>query len=196
GSQPRRTVVSSARTTFTRSSRRSAPRPAAHRSRRKCSAMRESLSRRGSCWPESSRLPSCSTAATSNQRGAYRSRTGVLGFADPPGVSASRTIERNLRPCRGKHPLGYPAEHRRIPLFQGVTGAQLAHTQRSSTSRRTATRPFSSGRAILRPVIDELRAAADALNRGDPEPFVSLFAENAEGPGPAQGHRWWHDTPS
>jgi len=29
-------------------------------------------------------------------------------------------------------------------------------------------------------VIDQLRAAAEAMNRGAPEPFLSLFAEDAE----------------
>ena len=28
-------------------------------------------------------------------------------------------------------------------------------------------------------MVDELRAAAEALNRGDPEPFAALFAEDA-----------------
>jgi hypothetical protein len=28
-------------------------------------------------------------------------------------------------------------------------------------------------------MIDQLRAAAEALNRGDPEPFAALFAEDA-----------------
>jgi ketosteroid isomerase-like protein len=45
-------------------------------------------------------------------------------------------------------------------------------------------------------MIDELRAAAEALNEGDPEPFASLFAEDAEWRGLAQGHLWWKRTPS
>jgi ketosteroid isomerase-like protein len=45
-------------------------------------------------------------------------------------------------------------------------------------------------------VIDQLRAAAEALNRGDPEPFASLFAEDAEWRGPSRGHLWWKHTPS
>jgi len=45
-------------------------------------------------------------------------------------------------------------------------------------------------------VIDQLRTAAEALNRGDPEPFVSLFAEDAEWRGVTSGHLWWKHTPS
>jgi len=45
-------------------------------------------------------------------------------------------------------------------------------------------------------VIDELRAAADALNNGDPGPFASLFADNVEWRGIPHGHLWWKTTPS
>jgi ketosteroid isomerase-like protein len=45
-------------------------------------------------------------------------------------------------------------------------------------------------------VIDQLRAAAEALNRGDSEPFVSLFGEDTEWRGPTSGHLWWKHTPS
>jgi ketosteroid isomerase-like protein len=45
-------------------------------------------------------------------------------------------------------------------------------------------------------MIDELRAAAEALSRGDPEPFASLFAEDAEWRGISNGHLWWKRTPS
>ena len=45
-------------------------------------------------------------------------------------------------------------------------------------------------------VIDQLRAAAEALGHGDPEPFASLFAEDAEWRGPSRGHLWWKHTPS
>ena len=45
-------------------------------------------------------------------------------------------------------------------------------------------------------MIDELRAAAEALNAGDPEPFVSLFAEDAEWRGVSHGRLWWKRTPS
>jgi ketosteroid isomerase-like protein len=45
-------------------------------------------------------------------------------------------------------------------------------------------------------VIDELRAAAEALNRGDPAPFASLFAEGAEWRGISHGHLWWKRTPA
>jgi ketosteroid isomerase-like protein len=45
-------------------------------------------------------------------------------------------------------------------------------------------------------VIDQLRAAADAFNRGDPEPFAALFADDAEWRGVSYGHLWWKRTPS
>lgn len=44
-------------------------------------------------------------------------------------------------------------------------------------------------------MIDELRAAAEALNRGDLEPFVALFAVDAEWRGTSRGHLWWKHTP-
>jgi ketosteroid isomerase-like protein len=44
-------------------------------------------------------------------------------------------------------------------------------------------------------VIDELRAAAEALNRGDPEPFAALFADDAEWRGVEHGRLWWKDRP-
>jgi hypothetical protein len=45
-------------------------------------------------------------------------------------------------------------------------------------------------------VIEELRAAADALNRGDPEPFVSLIAADSEWRGVPHGRLWWKRTPA
>jgi ketosteroid isomerase-like protein len=51
-------------------------------------------------------------------------------------------------------------------------------------------------RGILPTVIDQLRAAAEALNHGDPAPFASLFADDAEWRGVARGHLWWKHTPS
>lgn len=45
-------------------------------------------------------------------------------------------------------------------------------------------------------MIDQLRAAAEALNQGDPEPFASLFAEDAEWRGISQGLLWWKRTPT
>ena len=45
-------------------------------------------------------------------------------------------------------------------------------------------------------MIDELRAAADALGKGDPAPFAALFAEDAEWRGISNGHLWWKRTPS
>jgi ketosteroid isomerase-like protein len=44
-------------------------------------------------------------------------------------------------------------------------------------------------------VLDQLRAAADALNRGDPEPFVSLIADENEWRGVGRGFLWWKDVP-
>jgi ketosteroid isomerase-like protein len=45
-------------------------------------------------------------------------------------------------------------------------------------------------------VVDELRTAAEALNRGDPEPFVALMADDCEWRGISRGHLWWKRTPS
>lgn len=45
-------------------------------------------------------------------------------------------------------------------------------------------------------MLDELRAAAEALNQGNPEPFASLLAEDAEWRGISHGHLWWKRTPS
>jgi ketosteroid isomerase-like protein len=45
-------------------------------------------------------------------------------------------------------------------------------------------------------VIDQLRAAVEALNRGDAGPFASLFADDAEWRGVSRGHLWWRHAPS
>jgi len=45
-------------------------------------------------------------------------------------------------------------------------------------------------------VIDQLRVAAEALGRGDPEPFVALIAEGNEWRGISRGHLWWKQTPT
>lgn len=45
-------------------------------------------------------------------------------------------------------------------------------------------------------VIEELRAAVDALNDGDIEPFVALIDENSEWRGITCGHLWWKHAPS
>lgn len=45
-------------------------------------------------------------------------------------------------------------------------------------------------------VIDQLRAAAEALNEGDPVPFASMFARDAEWRGVSSGRLWWKHTPS
>jgi len=43
-------------------------------------------------------------------------------------------------------------------------------------------------------MIDRLRAAAEALNEGDVEPFVALMAEDSEWRGVTSGHLWWKQT--
>jgi len=45
-------------------------------------------------------------------------------------------------------------------------------------------------------VIDQLQAAADALNRGDPGPFAELIADDCEWRGVPHGRLWWKRTPS
>ena len=45
-------------------------------------------------------------------------------------------------------------------------------------------------------MIDRLRAAAEALNNGDPEAFASLMAEDSEWRGVASGRLWWKQMPS
>src|SRR2546427_6850418 len=47
-----------------------------------------------------------------------------------------------------------------------------------------------------RGVIDQLRAAAESLNRGDPEPFAALMAEHCEWRGPSRGPPWGERTPA
>jgi ketosteroid isomerase-like protein len=57
-------------------------------------------------------------------------------------------------------------------------------------------RSLGIGRWHTRGVLDELRAAAEALNRGDPAPFAALFADDAEWRGVPYGHLWWKHAPS
>jgi ketosteroid isomerase-like protein len=45
-------------------------------------------------------------------------------------------------------------------------------------------------------MIDALNAAIDALNQGDPEPFASLFDNDAEWRGVSRGALWWKHAPS
>jgi ketosteroid isomerase-like protein len=45
-------------------------------------------------------------------------------------------------------------------------------------------------------MIEQLNAAAEALDRGDPEPFVSLIAEENEWRGVSRGRLWWKQTPT
>ncbi len=50
--------------------------------------------------------------------------------------------------------------------------------------------------STLSDVLDELRAAVDALNRGDAEPFIALLDDNTEWRGVGHGHLWWKQEPS
>jgi ketosteroid isomerase-like protein len=45
-------------------------------------------------------------------------------------------------------------------------------------------------------LIERLRAAADALNEGDPEPFLTLLADDVEWRGVSRGFLWWKKTAS
>jgi ketosteroid isomerase-like protein len=45
-------------------------------------------------------------------------------------------------------------------------------------------------------VIEQLRVAVDALDRGDPEPFLALLDETCVWQGIAGGHLWWKHAPS
>ena len=44
--------------------------------------------------------------------------------------------------------------------------------------------------------IEELRQAVEALDDGDPGPFASLFADDAEWRGIPSGRLWWKRVPS
>jgi ketosteroid isomerase-like protein len=45
-------------------------------------------------------------------------------------------------------------------------------------------------------MVEQLRAAADALNLGDPAPFAALMADDSEWRGVSHGHLWWKQTPA
>jgi ketosteroid isomerase-like protein len=45
-------------------------------------------------------------------------------------------------------------------------------------------------------MIDRLRQAVEALDRGDPGPFSDLIAADCEWRGVSTGHLWWKRTPS
>ena len=51
-------------------------------------------------------------------------------------------------------------------------------------------------RSTLPGVIDELRAAVEALSRGDTGPFVALIDDDSEWRGVASGRLWWKHEPS
>jgi hypothetical protein len=44
-------------------------------------------------------------------------------------------------------------------------------------------------------VIDEFRAAVEALNLGNAEPFLALIDHDCEWRGVTSGHLWWKRTP-
>ena len=44
-------------------------------------------------------------------------------------------------------------------------------------------------------MIEKLRAAAVALDRGDPEPLIALIADDMEWRGRSSGKLWWKKTP-
>ena len=56
--------------------------------------------------------------------------------------------------------------------------------------------PAQVGEGHTSGVIDQLREAAEALNRGDPAPFASLMADDSEWRGVPHGHLWWKFTPA
>ncbi len=76
-------------------------------------------------------------------------------------------------------------------LAEGVSHPTLAELEPGSRWAQYAQPPWH---AVW--VIDELRAAANALNRGDPDPLASLFAEDAQWRGVSHGHLWWKRTSS
>ena len=45
-------------------------------------------------------------------------------------------------------------------------------------------------------MVDQLRAASDALNEGNPEPFAALMADDSEWRGVSHGRLWWKHTPA
>lgn len=49
---------------------------------------------------------------------------------------------------------------------------------------------------VAESVLEQLRSATEALGNGNPEPFASLFAEDAEWRGISRGRFWWKRTPS
>lgn len=67
-------------------------------------------------------------------------------------------------------------------------------------SAKTPAKPrrwkVSKDRSTLNSVIDELRAAVEALSRGVCEPFVALIDDDSEWRGVASGRLWWKHEPS
>jgi hypothetical protein len=56
--------------------------------------------------------------------------------------------------------------------------------------------PLAFGGERLEEMLDRLRVAAKALSVGDPRPFASLFAVDAEWRGVAEGVLWWKRVPA
>ncbi len=61
------------------------------------------------------------------------------------------------------------------------------------SNARSSDRPYEWHDPV---VLDQLRAAAEALDRDDPGPFTDLIAEECEWRGVPHGHLWWKHTPS
>jgi hypothetical protein len=79
-----------------------------------------------------------------------------------------------------------------------VTGAIKAHDRpdASAAGSDPVSHTLGAEDGLRFGVIDELRAAVDAFNRGDPEPFVALIDEDSEWRGISRGHLWWKHAPS
>jgi ketosteroid isomerase-like protein len=60
--------------------------------------------------------------------------------------------------------------------------------------RPAAELPDEGGAALN--MIDQLRAAVDALNDGNPAPFAVLLADDSEWRGLSEGPLWWKQTPA
>jgi len=79
-------------------------------------------------------------------QGAKRSRTGALGFADSLGrIEKTHSCAKHAR-LQGKAVAGSSRESRRTPVFQGVTGAQLARTRPLARARVEHRPPQARGR--------------------------------------------------
>lgn len=82
------------------------------------------------------------------------------------------------------------------PTADGTTASVRSSNIRPQRDAAPRARNDTRAGGMIPGVIDELRAAADALNRGDPEPFAELIADECEWRGVPHGHLWWKRTPS